>query len=406
MRSVALHAEGAGHGRVGVRILTRGDELRLEILRFIKANERSASRGTDLGEIAEALDLSLDDVIDHVEILDSQGQVKVTRSIDLGGFAKIRPRGKLVLERANEREEDRVSRAVSTEPARSVTPSAPRLYPSHMEADEALRLIALGEGQNVELKASFAEENEAFESLGAFTNADGGTVFIGVKPDKTIGGADIGRNTLENFTNRLRDNSQPPIYPRVNVLELQEKQVAVATVEPAATGQVHHVHGRALVRVGSTNQVMSPEEYKARLMEGVATDTSGRDRPRFDVTSSGARVLESEFTPNFSVSQFSGDPIADLEWRIIGTRFTMDWRHAEGSALDRTHFTSTFDLTPSSNEPELESDELVFAVRFHWRGLWRQELHRWPITRRELPGKVHWDIKRKLLPPLQIDEDD
>ena len=44
-------------------------------------------------------------------------------------------------------------------------------------------LIREGEGQRLEFKASFAEDDDAIRSLGAFANADGGSVLMGVSDD-------------------------------------------------------------------------------------------------------------------------------------------------------------------------------------------------------------------------------
>ena len=49
-----------------------------------------------------------------------------------------------------------------------------------MDKSQLLSKIESGEGQHVEFKTSFAEQNEAIKSLCAFTQADGGSVFFGV----------------------------------------------------------------------------------------------------------------------------------------------------------------------------------------------------------------------------------
>ena len=135
-------------------------------------------------------------------------------------------------------------------------------------ANEARQLISAGEGQRVEFKRSFAEQNAAIESLGAFANARGGTVLIGVRDDGTIIGANIGANTIENFVNALRRDSQPPLSPDVENISVNGETIVSARVDPAPAGQLIQVFGKALVRVGSTNQVMSPEEQKGRLLAG------------------------------------------------------------------------------------------------------------------------------------------
>jgi predicted HTH transcriptional regulator len=49
-------------------------------------------------------------------------------------------------------------------------------------------LIEQGEGQSLEFKGSTVELEQAIRTLAAFANQDGGTVLIGVAPDKRITG--------------------------------------------------------------------------------------------------------------------------------------------------------------------------------------------------------------------------
>ena len=53
----------------------------------------------------------------------------------------------------------------------------------------------------------------------------------------------------------------------------------------------------------------------------------------------------------------------------------------------------------------INENEIGLEIGFYWRGRWRSELHRWLITRKELPNKVHWDIfSDELLPPKSLDD--
>jgi ATP-dependent DNA helicase RecG len=112
-----------------------------------------------------------------------------------------------------------------------------------MNADEVRKLIQQGEGQQVEFKRSFAEEKDVIISLCAFTHAEGGTVFIGVKDDGCIDGADLGKNTIENFANKVKQNSQPPLTPLIQSISLAKKTVVVTSIQRAAPGQRGTING-------------------------------------------------------------------------------------------------------------------------------------------------------------------
>jgi hypothetical protein len=271
--------------------------------------------------------------------------------------------------------------------------------------EEALELIRQGEGQKVEFKQSFAEDRKAIESLCAFANADGGTVFLGVSPRGNVSGTAVGENTLENFSNHVRANTDPSLSPTIQRLALEHSEIVAVTVPKHARGQLFYAFGRPLIRIGPTNQRMSPDECRARLLEGQEAWSGERDRPRFEVSRGGVESLETQFAPEFKIRQFSGDPIANLEWRIRGPRFSMECQPAAGSALERTNCKRQFDLSkPAQPDGPVGLDEMGFEIRFHWRGRWRTELHRWPIERREFPHKVLWDVGKELLPPVESDE--
>lgn len=273
-----------------------------------------------------------------------------------------------------------------------------------MDEGEARRLVASGEGQRVEFKASFAEQNDGVESLCAFAHADGGTVFVGVKDDGTIVGANLGARTLEGFSNLLRTNTEPQLYPLVEELEIDGKCVIAATVKKAEPNELYHAFKRAYIRVGKTNEVMSSQEQKKRLLAGQDSWRDDHARPRFAASFKGGRHLESAFQPEFRLQQFSGDLMANLRWRIRGTRFRMDWRSASGAALDRTTFTETFNLAgPQMPDDLLELNEIGFEILFNWHGERRSELHHWPLMRRELQQKVLWAIGEEILPPIEQD---
>lgn len=273
-----------------------------------------------------------------------------------------------------------------------------------MDADTARALVAQGEGQRIEFKRSFAEENGAIISLCAFTHSDGGTVLFGVSDEGEVIGVTLGRNTLENFANRLRADTQPPLTPSIETVSLDGKTVVAVTIRKAGPGELFYACSRPYVRVGKASQVMAPEQQRARFQAVGDPWAEERDRPRFEAEQAGVTELETRFQPIWKIRQDAGDYVPDLEWRFRGPRFPMDWQPARGAALERMTISATFDLTRSATDDNLVGpNELGLEIRSHWRGKWRHELHRWPILRRELPTKVLWEVGREIIPPVYFD---
>jgi ATP-dependent DNA helicase RecG len=55
-----------------------------------------------------------------------------------------------------------------------------------MDINGLKRLVASGEGLQLEFKRSTGELREALQTLCAFLNGDGGTVVFGVRPNGTL----------------------------------------------------------------------------------------------------------------------------------------------------------------------------------------------------------------------------
>jgi len=133
---------------------------------------------------------------------------------------------------------------------------------------DKLRIISQinnGEGQHLEFKESFAEDSAAIESLCAFANADGGTVLFGINDGGKIIGITVGKNTIEQFTNKIRSQTQSPISPTIEQFIEDGKTIVIVRVDKAKEGTLHFAFGKAYIRIGKTNQIMTPTEITQRL---------------------------------------------------------------------------------------------------------------------------------------------
>lgn len=134
--------------------------------------------------------------------------------------------------------------------------------------DEATlrELIAQGEGQTIEFKKSTGQLRRAVETVAAFANTDGGRVLIGVRKDRTVEGVQIGANTREQVVNAITTNTDPVIYPSVEVVRVHEKNVIAVSV-PESTDRPHLTFGPAFKRVGASTVRMSRAEYERLLRQ-------------------------------------------------------------------------------------------------------------------------------------------
>ena len=135
--------------------------------------------------------------------------------------------------------------------------------------NDLLKLISRGENECLECKESLRLKDEIGQAVSAFSNANGGSILIGVSNDGKVIGVDIGRNTLEELANYLKRNTDPAIFPSVKVLDAEGKEIIVIDVKESAEKPVffkNHVYKR----VGKTNQQVSSSEMRKLAKESGA----------------------------------------------------------------------------------------------------------------------------------------
>ena len=91
-----------------------------------------------------------------------------------------------------------------------------------------LEIIAAGESEEVEFKISFGKE--VIETVCAFANHKGGTIFIGVEDSGKIIGALCGPETFQSWINQIKISTVPSIIPDVEQIELAGKLVAAIRI--------------------------------------------------------------------------------------------------------------------------------------------------------------------------------
>jgi len=125
-------------------------------------------------------------------------------------------------------------------------------------------IIGSGESEITEFKTSLAEWRDVVETISAFSNRNGGRVFIGVADDCGIVGVDIGKNTIEKLANQIKQNTDPVIHPSIRVEVIDGKQGKQVIVVDALESKQKPVlaFGRAVIRVGKSNQKLGYEEIR------------------------------------------------------------------------------------------------------------------------------------------------
>jgi len=113
------------------------------------------------------------------------------------------------------------------------------------------------ESITVEFKSTFNEE--AIESLVAFSNAKGGTVYIGVSDSGKTQGVTIGKETIPNWVNEIKLKTTPQIIADADVINIDKKTV-VALFAPEYPIKPVATRGKYYKRAGNSNHLLSIDE--------------------------------------------------------------------------------------------------------------------------------------------------
>lgn len=144
-----------------------------------------------------------------------------------------------------------------------------------MNVADVRRWMRAGEGQTIEFKETLAATREAIESLVAFFHARGGTVLFGVADDGRIVGAQLGKRGEAALANDIHRHTQPPLAPTIDAIKLEGHDVLAVRVARANRGQLAFAYGSPFVRVGKTNQRMTPQQQQTRLLANFKAENVG-----------------------------------------------------------------------------------------------------------------------------------
>ncbi len=132
---------------------------------------------------------------------------------------------------------------------------------SHVESMNVDRLIQGGETKRMEFKESLKLKTEIGRSISSFSNAEGGTIIVGVTDSGKVTGVQLGQNTLERLANQIKQHTDPQIYPRMHSEEIEGKTIVVIEVDESPEKPVFY-RNNAYKRVGKSSHKLSSSEIR------------------------------------------------------------------------------------------------------------------------------------------------
>jgi len=137
-------------------------------------------------------------------------------------------------------------------------------------------LLPTSEGLHTEFKTSFNED--VIETLVAFSNAKGGTVYVGVTDKSVVKGIQLGTETVQNWINEVKNKTSPQIIPDFEIIEINTQTVVALIVQEYPIKPVS-TRGRFYKRIGNSNHLLSVSEVSNMHLQTVNTSWDYYPRP-------------------------------------------------------------------------------------------------------------------------------
>ncbi|MCK4762394.1 MAG: putative DNA binding domain-containing protein [Candidatus Aminicenantes bacterium] len=152
--------------------------------------------------------------------------------------------------------------------------------------------LQLIESESVELKTSLAERQEILETISAFSNTIGGTIYIGVEPGGEVSGVDIGNRTIENLANEIKQNTDPKVFPTIEIREINGKEIIVIKAAEYPAKPVW-VKDKVFLRVGRSNQRASAEKIRQLIYENKVFKWDSEVQPKLKLSDINTTLVKS-----------------------------------------------------------------------------------------------------------------
>lgn len=192
-----------------------------------------------------------------------------------------------------------------------------------MNQKELIKLLQQGENEKLEFKVSF--NDAVIETLVAFANTSGGTVFIGVDNNGLPQSLTLGKETIQKWVNEVKNKTQPAIIPHYETVEIHNKSVLLLSVNEFPVKPIAF-KGRYFKRIKNANHQLSANEITEMNLQSLQLSWDSYIAPNKTIADLDVNKIKKFISKINASSRFSmtNDWKQNLEKLklIIGTKIT------------------------------------------------------------------------------------
>jgi len=137
-----------------------------------------------------------------------------------------------------------------------------RIYSLHQldEEDFFKKILAIGEGKNIEFKLKLSPSYEIAKEISAFANSEGGLIIYGINDRCEVIGIKNSSSFSEIIFNALKHITPHPELISIKSVHFKGKEVGAVLINPSLKGPFVF-KGEYFTRVGTVNIRANKEEY-------------------------------------------------------------------------------------------------------------------------------------------------
>ena len=181
-----------------------------------------------------------------------------------------------------------------------------------MTLEDLRKLIATGEGEALEFKATTGQREDACETLCGFLNRDGGTVVFGVTKKGVLTGQLVSDKTKRELF-EVFAKFEPSADIAVDWVDVDATHQAIVCTVPRGNERPYVYDGRPYKRVQSSTTVMKREEYNRMLKERRGFESPWEATPNPKLTLDCIDLEEVKRMARKAVHMGRLDPSVDTE---------------------------------------------------------------------------------------------
>ncbi|MEZ4533215.1 MAG: ATP-binding protein [Thermomicrobiales bacterium] len=196
-----------------------------------------------------------------------------------------------------------------------------------MNEADLLQLVAGGESEALEFKASTAELDSGLQSVcGVLNTGSPGFVFFGITDGGDVRGQEVGDQTLERVANGVR-RIEPMTDISIDTVSLENGRAVVIVACPASV-RTHTFGGVPYQRLGKTTSRMPSDLYRQRIIDEAHRSDSWESRPAAGFTLADLDHRQIVMTVEEAIRrQRLSDPLTrDIEPLLLGLGLLKDGR--------------------------------------------------------------------------------